>query len=69
MLRERSNLGHFKTMLNEHQLSNSYLFFSFTRILPSIFEAFILLVGPSLQHVPSKPDILTVGKILGATLR
>lgn len=69
MLCERSNLGHFKTMLKEHQLSNSFLFFNFTRMSSSIFEDLLLIVGPSVQRSPSRPDILSVGEIVGATLR
>lgn len=69
MLNERSNLSHFNTMLKEHQLSNSYLFFNFTRMSASTFEELLVIVGPSLQRSPSRPDVLCVGEIVGATLR
>ncbi|KAF0754547.1 protein ALP1-like isoform X2 [Aphis craccivora] len=69
MLKERSNFSHFNTMLKEHQLSNSYLFFNFTRMSASAFEELLIIVGPSLQRSPSRPDVLCVGEIVGATLR
>lgn len=69
MLNERSNLSHFNTMLKEHQLSNSYLFFNFTRMSASAFEELLIIVGPDLQRSPSRPDVLCVGEIVGATLR
>jgi hypothetical protein len=66
---ERSNLGNFNTMLKEHQLSNSSLFFNFMRMSSSTFEKLLAIVGPSLQRFPSRADNLSVGEIVGATLR
>ncbi|CAI6352525.1 unnamed protein product [Macrosiphum euphorbiae] len=56
-------------MLKEHQLSNSYLFFNFTGVSASAFEELMIIVGPDLQRSPSRPDVLCVGEIVGATLR
>jgi len=56
-------------MLKEHQLSNSFLFFYFTRMSSSNFGDLLIIVSPSLQRSPSRPDILCVGEIIAATLR
>lgn len=56
-------------MINEHKLSNSDLFFNFTRMSPTTFEELVILMGPSLQRIHSRSDILSVGEILAATLR
>jgi len=36
---------------------------------PTTFEGLVILMGPSLQRIHSRPDILSVGEILAATLR
>lgn len=69
MLRERIDHSHFNTMINEHRLSNSDLFFNFTRMSPTTFEEMVILLGPYLQRIHSRPDILSVGEILATTLR
>ncbi|KAL5237116.1 hypothetical protein ACI65C_004526 [Semiaphis heraclei] len=33
------------------------------------FEELLIIVGPSLQRSPTRPDVLCVGEIVGATLR
>ncbi|KAL5237568.1 hypothetical protein ACI65C_004978 [Semiaphis heraclei] len=35
----------------------------------STFEELLIIVGPSLQRSPTRPDVLCVGEIVGATLR
>lgn len=35
----------------------------------STFEELICIIGPKLQRVPSRHDVLSVGEILTATLR
>lgn len=69
LLSERPRHGHYNTMILEQRLSNSGLYFNFARMSPSTFEKLVVLVGPSLQRFPSRPDILSVGEILAATLR
>lgn len=56
-------------MLSEHKLSNSDLFFNFTRMSSSTFEELLMLIGPSLERKVTRIDVLNVGEILAMTLR
>lgn len=56
-------------MINEHRLSNSDLFFNFTRMSPTTFEELVILMGPYLQRIHSRPDILSVGEILAVYIK
>lgn len=56
-------------MILEQRLSNFGLYFNFSRMSPTTFEELVVLVGPFLQRSPSRPDILSVGEMLAATLR
>ncbi|CAI6373816.1 unnamed protein product [Macrosiphum euphorbiae] len=69
LLCERLVHSHYATMLSEHQLSNSDLFFNFTRISSSTFEELLMLIGPSLERKVTRIDVLNVGEILAMTLR
>lgn len=69
ILKERHVQSQYNTLLKEHQLVSSALYFNFTRMSPTTFEELSLLVAPKLMRIPLRHDILSVGEILGATLR
>lgn len=50
------------------QLMNSALYQNFIRMNSITFEELVCEVGHKLKRVPSRPDILSVGEILTATL-
>lgn len=56
-------------MLKEHQLASSAFYFDFIRTSPTTFEELVQLLGPKFERIPLRHDILSVGEILGATLR
>ncbi|XP_016658258.1 protein ALP1-like isoform X2 [Acyrthosiphon pisum] len=68
-LKERRVHGHWHCLTSELQLTNSELYQNFLRMSASTFEELVCLVGPKIMRFPSRPDILSVGEVLTATLR
>lgn len=69
IFKERKTHGHYHCLLAEFQLSNSAMYYNFLRMSSICFEHLVQLIGPSIQRVPSRPDILSVGELLTCTLR
>lgn len=69
MLKERKEHSHFNTLIKEQRLTNSSLYFNFTRMSPTTFEELAQMVSPKLMRNAFRYDVLSVGEILGATLR
>ncbi|XP_008183630.3 protein ALP1-like [Acyrthosiphon pisum] len=61
--------GHYHCLTSELQLTNSEQYQNFIRMSASTFEELVCLVGPKIKRFPSRPDIISVGEILTATLR
>ncbi|CAI6371138.1 unnamed protein product [Macrosiphum euphorbiae] len=68
-LKERRVHGHCHCLTNEQQLSNSALYQNFMRMSSTTFEELTCIIGIKIKRIPSRPDVLSVGEILSATLR
>ncbi|KAL5236533.1 hypothetical protein ACI65C_003943 [Semiaphis heraclei] len=68
-LKERRVHGHCHCLTSELQLTNSELYQNFVRMSASTFEELVCIVGLKIMRFPSRPDILSVGEVLTATLR
>ncbi|XP_060859040.1 uncharacterized protein LOC132936341 [Metopolophium dirhodum] len=68
-LKERRVHGHWHCLTSGLQLINSELYQNFIRMSASTFEELVCVVGPKIKRFPSRPDILSVGEVLTATLR
>jgi len=68
-LKERIVHGHYHCLTSELQLTNSEQYQNFIRMSASKFEELVCLVRPKIKRFPSRPDIISVGEILTATLR
>ncbi|KAL5237508.1 hypothetical protein ACI65C_004918 [Semiaphis heraclei] len=68
-LKERRVHGHCHCLTSELQLTISELYQNFVRMSASTFEELVCIVGPKIMRFPSRPDILSVGEVLTATLR
>lgn len=69
VFKERCIYSHYNTLIKERRLVHSLLYFNFTRMSPTTFEELAQLVGPRLVRESFRHDVISVGEILGATLR
>lgn len=69
IFREKPIYGQYSILQKEHQLCNSLLYFNYMRMDPSCFEELLTLVGPKLLRSFTRPDCLSIGEILSATIR
>ncbi|XP_016656399.1 protein ANTAGONIST OF LIKE HETEROCHROMATIN PROTEIN 1-like [Acyrthosiphon pisum] len=69
IFQERRNLGHHTLLVEEYKLNNSAKFYNFMRMSSSNFEDLLSMVGLLVYRIPTRPDVLSPGEILSATIR
>ena len=69
IFKERKILGDYYCLIKDYQINNSALFYNYMRMTSTAFEELIIHVGPFLQRIPTRPDTLSVGACLTATIR
>ncbi|CAI6370576.1 unnamed protein product [Macrosiphum euphorbiae] len=69
IFKERKIHGDYYCLIKDYQINNSALFYNYMRMTSTAFEELIIHVGPFLQRIPTRPDTLSVGACLTATIR